>query len=697
MPVYAFTITLSAFLLFLLQPIVARQILPWFGGSAAVWTTCMMFFQGVLLAGYAYSDLLVRRFGPVAQRRAHGLLLLASLAFLPVALGDGWRPGDPERPVLAIVWLLSATVGLPYFMLSTTGPLLQAWFTRSHPDARVYRLYALSNAASLAALVLYPPLIEPAASVPAQALGWSAGYALFVLAGLLLLLRQAGRAGADPAIDPRAAPGAGPASEETASQAGDLAAAVPGPRETFAWFGYSMLGSVLLLAVTAHLTQNVASVPFLWLLPLTLYLLSFILCFDGRGWYRPSLFLSLTGLACVLMMAGFFGHLGAGGFERGAMPVVQGIVVYGAGLFVLCMFVHGELARRRPPAQRLTRFYLMLALGGAVGGVFVAVLAGMLFDAYLELPLALVLVAFMVLFSAGSERGRFLAMLGCLAVLVGAIGFVFATSAGVVASARNFYGTLSVRQVAADAQGPARLRLAHGNTVHGEQWLDPAFRGRPIGYYGAASGVGLALGWLHANTQGAHRVGVIGLGAGTLVSYGRAGDDYRFYEIDPTVAQFADRHFSFLRDSAAASAVVLGDGRLKLEAEAPNGYRMLVVDAFSSDAIPMHLLTVEAMRTYVQHVTPGGAVVFNISNRYLDLRPVIRTLADAVDWRVQVVHDRPESGSGLLPSMWAVVSADPDLHSALAAAGATEPAADPALRPWTDAYGNLFEVLSGRR
>lgn len=681
MPVYAFTIALSAFLLFLVQPIVARQILPWFGGSAAVWTTCMMFFQVALLAGYAYSDLIVSRLAASRQRLVHGALLLASLAFLPIVLGDAWRPASPDAPVFQIVFLLTSTIGLPYFMLSTTAPLLQAWFAKRYPHARVYRLYALSNVASMVALVAYPPLIEPAASVPVQAMAWSLGYGLFVLAGLYLLWRAA-----------RAQP-----SPNVPAPAVQAPTNAPACRELFAWFGYSALGSVLLLAITAHLTQNIASVPFLWLLPLTLYLVSFILCFDGRGWYRPGLFLCLAGLASALMAAGLIAHVGPGGrIVLGAMPVVQGIVLYGAGLFALCMFLHGELAARRPPPALLTRFYLMLALGGAAGGVFVAVVAGLLFDAYLELPIALALVSFIVLFTAASERGRFIAMLGCAATLTCAGPFVYLSSAGALEMSRNFYGVLAVRQVDGEVPGQSRLRLSHGNTLHGEQFLDPGKRNRPLSYYGPTSGVGRTMDWLRAHVTGPHRVGVVGLGTGTLAAFGRAGDRYRFYEIDPMVARFVDRHFTFLRDSAARTEVLLGDGRLLLESERPQGYHLLAVDAFSSDAIPMHLLTVEAMKAYVRHVEQGGAVAINISNRYLDLRPIVRHLADSAGWRAIVIHDGPE-GDAMSASVWVVSTGNERLIESLVAGGGVKAPLAPRVAPWTDSYGNLFDVLEGRR
>ena len=693
MPLYAFTIALSAFLLFLVQPIVARQILPWFGGSAAVWTTCMMSFQVALLAGYAYSDLVARRLDARRQRLLHAALLVASLAFMPIVVGEAWRPPDPDRPVLRIVMLLGVTIGLPYFMLSTTGPLLQAWFARSYPRARVYRLYALSNAASLAALVAYPPLIEPSASVPAQAIGWSAGYALFVVLGLALLWRGAAAAAVSvPPHDdcPAAVPSEPPPSKR--------APADGRARDQLAWFGLSALGSVLLLAVTAHLTQNVASVPFLWLLPLTLYLLTFILCFDGRAWYRPRLTPVLAGLACALMAAGLIGRVGPGlGVSLGGLPLEQGVFVYAGGLFLLCMFLHGQLAEHRPASARLTRFYLMVALGGAAGGVSVAVVAGLVFDDYRELPLALAAVAVALLMVARSERGRLFAFVVLLVTLT--CGGLHALSGSSrLETARNFYGVLSVR--ALDAGMPhARLILSHGNTVHGGQLQDPDRAREPTAYYGRDSGVARALAWLqHADRDRPHEVGVIGLGVGTLATYRRAGDVYRFYELDPAIVELARRRFSFLSGEWEGIEVRLGDGRLALEREAPNGFRLLVVDAFSSDSIPMHLLTVEAMRLYRSHVDDDGAIAFNVSNRYLDLQPVVRHLADAVGWRALRVFDEPgKSAPWLHPSEWILVTGNPDLADALVAQGAEFLGVDARVAPWTDRHGNLFDVLRALR
>lgn len=686
---YAATIALSAFLLFLVQPIIAKQVLPWFGGSAAVWTTCMMFFQVVLLGGYAYSDFLIRRLEPLRQRVVHSVVLLASLAFLPILVGQSLRPQDAEHPVGRILWLLAVTIGLPYFALSTTGPLLQAWFTRLFPQARVYRLYALSNVASMAALILYPPLIEPASSTRAQSLGWSVAYALFVLFALGVAWRG-GRAAVRPIVVVSGS--AGSAAAAAATHGG-----VPPPvREQLAWLGLSGLGSLLLLAVTAHLTHNVAAVPFLWLLPLALYLLSFILCFDGRGWYRPQLFFLLAVLACALMMAGLVARIGPGWWiSLDSMPIEQGVVLYPAGLFVLCMFLHGELSERRPAATWLTRFYLMLSLGGALGGIFAAVIAPALFDGYFELPAALVAVAVVLLFTAATERTRLSAFVG-LTVTSGCTVLVIAlTWLGSLDLQRDFYGVLSVTAVDRDIPGRARMRFVHGNTIHGEQLTADGQRGRATTYFGPTSGVGRTIAALRAIDDGRpQRIGVVGLGVGTLATYGRRGDSFRFYEIAPLVERMARDHFTFLDDSEATVEVLLGDGRLLLERDAPQGFRLLIMDAFSSDSVPVHLLTAEAMSVYARQVEAGGAVAFNISNRYLELAPVVRHLADRIGWQAIRVFDKPAPEQWwVTPSDWVIVTSNAALADALLASGGVEAQADPRVAPWTDGYSNLFDVL----
>jgi hypothetical protein len=686
MPLYAATIALSAFLLFLVQPLIARQILPWFGGSAAVWTTCMVFFQVALLAGYFYSDVVVRRLSPRGQAALHTALLLASLAVLPITPAEGFKPPDAGHPVVRILTLLTVTIGLPYLMLATTGPLVQAWFSRRFEQARVYRLYALSNAASMLALIAYPPLIEPSASSRAQSVGWSIAYAAFALMAI---------AAAWLALRTRTTADAAESASESATESANAIAnagtngARPSWRNQALWMALAALGSVLLLAVTTHITQNVASVPFLWVLPLAIYLVTFILCFDGRGWYWRPQYLLLASVLAVAMLAGLSFRPHGAGVERGILHIDYAVPLYGFGLFVLCMFLHGELVARKPPAGHLTRFYLMVSLGGAAGGLLVGIVAPLLFEWYWEFPLALAATAALAaaLATGGQRAVAVAATLGCAALLFDYVRWVHDD---VVELSRSFYGTLRVKEVDADDPKLGRRRLLHGVILHGEQFLNPDWRGLSTTYYGPSSGIGRTIDALRDHPQ---RVGLIGLGVGTLAAYGRGGDVYRLYELDPAVLDIAQRRFTFLTDSAARIEPALGDARLMLEREPPQRFDVLAVDAFSSDSIPVHLITREAMQLYRRHLSPQGAVAFHISNRYLDLTGVVRQLADDAGMQAIRIVDDPGDASYLYRSDWIVVTANPVLADALTMAGGTPAPAQPRLRPWTDDHHNLFDVL----
>jgi hypothetical protein len=692
MILHAATIALSAFLLFLVQPIVARQILPWFGGSAAVWTTCMVFFQVALLAGYLYSDVVVRRLAPRAQAIVHTVLLLASLAFLPITVSEAFKPSDADQPIGRILLLLAVTIGLPYLMLATTGPLVQAWFSRQFRSASVYRLYALSNLASMLALIGYPPLIEPNASGRLQSIGWSAGYGLFVLLAIVAAWSSL-RRGADVAAPAATASGAlagAPAQPATApamQAAHDAAGASMGlPRADGAAPGVG-----LLLAVTTHITQNVASIPFLWVLPLSIYLITFILCFDGTGWYWRPQYVLLAAIGTVAMLGGLSWRPdGLFGAERAILRIEHAVPVYAFGLFVLCMFLHGELVARKPAPAHLTRFYLMVSLGGAVGGLLVGIGAPLAFSYYWELPVALLVVAGVA--AALSRGGLRIACVGasalCALLLFDYVRFV---REDVVELSRNFYGTLRVTASGEPGTKSERRQLLHGVILHGEQFVDRDSRALPTTYYGPTSGIGRTI---EAARGGPMRVGLIGLGVGTLATYGRAGDVYRLYELNPVVPDIARRHFSYLADSAASIELALGDARLVLEREPTQRFDVLAVDAFSSDSIPVHLVTREALAVYRRHLSERGAVVFHISNRYLDLSGVVRQLADEAGMIAVRLVDDPPADSPLLRSDWIAVTADARLADALRAAGGAAPEAPPAgRRPWTDDHHNLFEIL----
>lgn len=731
---FPLTIFLSAFLLFLVQPLIGKQVVPWFGGSAGVWTVCLAFFQLVLLAGYGYADLM-GRFAIRRQMQVHLGVLLLALLTLPILANPALKPLGDEDPTGRLMLLLAATIGLPYFAVSSTGPLIQNWFATVTPktDARrerVYRLFALSNLASLFALMAYPFAIEPFMPVKQQAWVWSG---LFVLFALLCGASAVMAARAVAAMPP-------PAPVEPDAY---ITHEPPTAGRYLLWFTLSALGCIMLVTVSTHITQNVASVPFLWILPLALYLLTFILCFDSDRWYRRGLFQPLLMVLVPAMAWGLF-------TKNTVLPFWQAVPLYCGGLFVICMFCHGELSRAKPAPEYLTRFYLMISLGGAVGGLLVGLVAPRVFNAYWELPLALLLAALMLFvvmrdegwvkplfslltaatfgfavwwwfwhveanpFETEAMRNAVVAIIGLAVVALflgisrsisgtaatlGLIAAVMTASFGwqyrevftrdVIAMDRNFYGTVRVRQ---SPDGTDR-KLTHGVILHGQQFLDEERRRWPTTYYSSTSGAGVALEALRQARKRPLKVGLIGLGVGTLATWGQPGDQFRFYEINPQVIDLAKRDFTYLKDSRATVTTALGDARLVLEREAPQGFDLLVVDAFTSDAIPVHLVTKEAMATYARQLAPGGIVAFHVSNRYLDLVPVVAGIAAANNMStVKIADERAE----WYLSRTDYVLATPDtktlaLKPIAERAEAVVPRAG--FATWTDDYNNLFAIL----
>ncbi|MGH6623356.1 MAG: fused MFS/spermidine synthase, partial [Burkholderiaceae bacterium] len=676
MLLFASTILLSAFLLFLVQPIIAKQILPWFGGSSAVWTTCLVFFQVALLAGYAYAHGLTRRLSARTQARVHIALLIASLAFLPIIPSVDLKPGADTDAALRILLVLLTTIGLPYFLLSSTGPLLQKWVAPQFPEKTVYRLFAWSNFGSLIGLLAFPFAIEPLASSQVQSWIWSGGYALFVLVcGLSAwkMSQQPTLAVARPIDDEREG------------------ASVERPRagEVALWLAFSILGSVLLLASTSHITQNVASVPFLWVLPLSLYLLTFVIAFEGRGgrgWYEQNWWLFVTLLLVVGMTAGLSA-------SRGVLDVSIAVPLYSIGMMMAVLFCNGELAHRKPAPRYLTHFYLTIALGGALGGLFVGLVAPRIFPNYYELPLALVLLC--VLAIIATRNNRWLigpSIIATLATGWFAVEYLNFMRNDVVFMERNFYGSLRVRE-----QGTGDLqvrRLLHGVILHGEQSTIAADRLEPGTYYARTSGVGRAI----ESRQGAGpvRIGVVGLGVGTTSAYGRAGDVVRFYEIDPDVLALARSHFSYLTSSPATLEFVIGDARLSMERELTTGkpqkYDVLAIDAFSSDSIPVHLITREAIELYMQHLAPNGLLAVHVSNRFLDLKPVLANIAAAAGLQARLVTDSPSEPSPGSHTDWVLIArSDAAFSDALETAEPIAP--NPRMSLWTDQFNNLLDVL----
>ena len=675
MLIYALTIFASAFLLFLVQPIMAKQILPWFGGSAAVWTTCLMFFQLVLLFGYAYADWTIRFLKPRPQVILHVVLLLASLVSLPIIAGTGWKPEGAEDPTWLILGLLAATIGLPYFLLSTTGPLLQAWFSRSFPDAKnVYRLFALSNGASLIALIAYPFAVEPWVTTHEQSIGWSVGYALFAAlcaTSAVFSLR--------------------PSQSTAATPAGGIAA-VDGPKPRAAdyvlWLALAAMGSFMLIAVTNHITHDVASVPFLWILPLTLYLLSFVLCFEGRNWYQRKIFFGPL-LVIVGAMAWAL-HT-----DGGVMNIKEAIPLFAVGLFVMCMFFHGELAALKPAPRHLTGYYLMISLGGAIGGLLVGFVAPKLFNTYYEFGFGLVFTALLAAYVAR----RVMVLVPVLALAAAGFtgyhvhNYINMLSNDARVMARNFYGTLRVKDYGDANSTSGTRRLMHGVIMHGEQFLLPEKQQQPTTYYGPDSGIGRII---SVKREGATaiNVGVVGLGAGTLAVYGRKGDSYRFYEINPQVIDVAMKEFTYLTSTPAKIENLLGDARLTMERETPQNYDVLAIDAFSSDSIPTHLMTHQAMGVYLKNMKQDGVIAFHVTNRFLHLAPVVKRIADENGLHTVLISDDPEDGSDFAKTDWVLVSRSEKALAHARIADAKQPIGEiPGLRLWTDSFNNLFKIL----
>lgn len=685
---YAVTIFLSAFLLFQVQPLIAKIILPWFGGSAAVWSAALLFFQVLLLGGYAYAHGSIRYLKVKGQVAVHVGLLTVSCALLPILPSPAWKPSQAGDPTLRILALLAATIGLPYFLLSATSPLLQAWFARRSGSAMPYRLFALSNFGSMLGLVSFPFLVEPALTSRHQAFLWSGAYVLF--ASLCAATAWVSRTHS-PAASPVEVTGAGPA---------------PRFPRLLLWVCLAACASTLLVAVASHLSQNVAPIPLLWVIPLALYLTTFILAFESDRAYRRWIFLPY--LAPMLGLMAYLIYANAGN-----PPIEWTIPAFAFGLFICCMVCHGELARTRPAPRYLTLFYLMVSLGGALGGVFVALIAPRVFHSYLELPVGLVAcasLAAIVLWNIEIPKPRNrllrlsssnvatrplrLALVIAVVVLAGYLARQeYLNNSGRRLVARNFYGVLRVTDDGDDVGRYAERTLYHGSIKHGSQLLDEGLRYRATAYYASASGVGRALRALQP--RGPIRVGIIGLGAGVLSSYGRAGDVYSFYDINPLVEEIAQTEFTFLAHSPAKTRILLGDARLVLERQDNQQFDLLAVDAFSGDAIPIHLLTREGLAVYFRHLKPNGILALHASNRYMDLIPVCAAAAKVFGKQALVVWDDDEPVRYLSSSVWVLVSSDTTWlrNPSFETANVAPAAAWPRLRPWTDDYSNVFQIL----
>ena len=779
---------LSAFLLFQVQPIISKFILPWFGGSPGVWTTCMLFFQVVLFAGYAYAHtltLLPRRW----QGIVHGLLLGMAIAMLPIAPNEMWKPTGTEDPALRILLLLFVSVGLPYFVLSSTSPLVQVWFTRTTNGASPWRLYALSNIGSLAALLSYPLFFEVHWDVLEQTTLWAVGFGAFVvlsLAGIWLDRNHAIEAEARPDV------------------VIDTAADHPGWLKRIQWVLLPALASCVLLSATNHVCQDVAVIPFLWVVPLSLYLLTFIICFEHERWYAricalwallalPVLFLTCTesrlqGHSYWINFELWMHHhvepilnqLTGQKFHLSSIDLTPNFIwELGwsfSAMFIACMLCHGELTRLKPAPRRLTEFYLLMSFGGALGGLFVSLGAPHLFTSFAEWPISLIVVAalacYILLRSVLRVKHGWewllalvitamtcgvawmlihhgiltqeelqkqlkidlmrpseviygtLAGIGlCLAVLVfriirrgfmrpalvsiSMLGMVFTfvlltmTEFGFknddkVERVRNFYGMLSVSEDDYESGGETLKfrQLTNGGIIHGSQNIDGLQREEPTSYYGHQTGIGKALDSLKDRPDA--RVGVVGMGAGTVACYAKSGQTFRFYDINPDVVRIAEKWFFYLEDARKRGArveIVISDARLALDREPSQQFDVLLLDAFSGDSVPVHLLTQEAFAIYDRHMKPDGIIAVHITNSYLVLAPVIEKIAAAAGFKtVRIATDA--DGDHDSTDYILVTRNEVFLKATPAELLGNETELKHDVRLWTDRYHNLLRILN---
>ncbi len=763
MAAYALTIFTGAFLLFQVQPLIGKYILPWFGGGPGVWTTCMLFFQVLLLGGYAYAHFVAHWLRkPRVQAAVHLALLAAALALLPITPDDAWKPRGAGNPTLQILVLLAANLGLPYFVLSATGPLIQHWFSRDRPGASPYRLYALSNVGSLLALVSYPFFFEIQFTRCTQASVWGWGLVIYVVCCAFCALRVWKADGKTQKAE-----------ADTTHHAPRTAQPPPLNFQPtllnhLLWLLLPACACVLLLAVTNKLCQDVAVIPFLWVAPLALYLLSFIICFDSPRWYKRFPFT----LALVAALAGLCWAL----YNGGDLPLARQVAIYCAGLFVCCMVCHGELYRLKPDPRQLTGYYLTIAAGGALGGAFVAIAAPRLFTDYYELHWGLFLCGLLFLLicvsareaplnpdvrgarwnewrwltciltllvfggldwglaqlaghSKAAPKGFFIGIritmwtvlallvsswiarrkfrsfrywrfLACTWLFLGVMGLgailwkdAHASTNDRVYQCRSFYGVLTVYEHEKDDPDSHYYLLQHGRITHGLQFAAPDRAMMPVSYYGPDSGIGLCV---NALPPGRRRIGVVGLGTGTMAGFSRAGDYVRFYEINPQVQEVANQWFGYLPKCPGRVEVAPGDARLSLEQEPPQHFDLLVLDAFSSDAIPVHLLTKEAFELYERHLATNGVIAVHISNHYLDLEPVVRNLARHFGYQLASIdYEENEEEWWLYGSTWALLSRNTQVMNSPGIRHAASTVSTNSIKAplWTDDFASLYQIL----
>ncbi len=712
---YGTAIFTGASLVFVIEPMVAKMLLPSFGGTPAVWAISLVFFQAVLLAGYSFAHISIRLFGVRRQPFVQLALLLLPLIALPIGLPSNAAPGAEHDPNLWLLWVLAVAAGLPFFVITTAGPVLQRWFSASgHSASRdPYFLYAAGNVGSLLGLLAYPTLIEPRLTLSEQAQMWTIAYAVFVVLAALCATRVLATTATLP---PEAA---------TPVQAAPIAW-----RVRLRWIGMAAIPSALMIGTSTYLSTDVAAVPLLWVIPLALYLLSFVVAFGRRSHLtldtisRSTVATSLA-VACSLLLIVLAPQWG--------LPIWLSVLVNGANLFFMALLVHRRLANERPPPERLTEFYLLLSVGGVIGGAFSALLAPQIFSTVAEYPLAIVLalllrpgpfrarpgilrryadvlLPFAVLVGilaaakalpeGGNGRLALLAAVGAVALFqrrplrfalgIAALLLLTAVPKASLVSERSFFGTLLVIK-----DGPRHV-LFHGTTVHGVESFAPGHLDVPLAYYTRPGPLGQVFA---AYGSGFRRVAAVGLGSGAVAAYGRPHQEFTFYEIDPAMARIASdpRYFTFLHDSKARVRIAIGDGRLELAKAPARSYDLIVLDAFSSDSVPVHLLTREAAGLYLSKLRPGGLIAFHISNRYFDLEPVIGGVARSLHLTGLYQAHTPSAAArsaGAAFSQWVVVTRDRRRLAPLVRTGKWRPLDEGSGEPvWTDQYSNILSVI----
>jgi len=707
-PIYGITIFVSAFLLFQIQPLISKYILPWFGGTTSVWTICMIFFQAVLLLGYLYAHFITKYFSNKKQIFIHSAFLIGSIAFLPILPSSAWKPETSDIPELQILLMLFASIGLPILILSATSPLIQSWISKINQKKSPYKLYALSNAGSLIALISFPFLFEPLLPISTQATVWLGIFIAFILFCFVsaIALWKYGQ----------------PIKQILKQQTEKILK--PTKKLKFYWISLAFITSTLFLAVTNKVSQEISVVPFFWVVPLSLYLLTFIIAFskkEKKDYHSTNLFLYVIFIFIISVLV-----------FTGLENIFIQLAIYSILLFLFCLVCHTELSRLKPHSNYLTSFYLIIAFGGVLGGIFTGIIAPIIFNSYIELIIAFVVCALISLFVLLKIKGIYLELsllkpklvqitlttrhkqlikktklsnFFTIAILIGLIIF---SSSGViyfikkdksiytVEQTRNFYSTLAVKVKKSEEHNEHAIMLISGNIMHGTQSLEQEKRGQPTSYYTTGSGINRLFKVLAEKNQ-TLRIGAIGLGTGTISAYGKEGDYFNYYEINPEVERLCKKYFSYLFDKNIDFKITLGDARINLEKENSQNYDVFVLDAFTDDAIPIHLLTKEAFEIYLKHLAKNGIIAAHISNKHIDLEPVVHKIAQHFNMQAITISNMIQSDilHTNTSSAWVLISKNQELLNSdiIQQKVSTENVDLEKQDLWTDDYSNIFKVL----